>query len=78
VFWLISFCRIIYMKIGLKILNEARSENLPSGQKNSLKECVFINLALNIVKNTLLTDCFFGDFAHWVYVDFYFFMLLSI
>jgi len=48
----------------------------PSGQnyqKNSLKKCVFVNSALqnskiqcHAVKNILATDCFFGDFAHWV------------
>jgi len=35
----------------------------PSGQnqqKNSLKECVFVNSALKT-----LADCFFGDYAHW-------------
>jgi len=30
-------------------------------KKNSLKECIFVNLS----KYTP-TDCFFGDFAHWV------------
>jgi len=39
-------------------------------KNNSLKECVFVNLALKIqchvVKNTLQQDYFFGDFAHWV------------
>jgi len=54
------------------------TRSIPSGQncqKNSLKECVFVNLALkikcHIVKNTLIQTAFsaifFGDFAHWVH-----------
>jgi len=37
--------------------------------KNSLKECVFVNSALKIPCHIVIlapTDCFFGDFAHWV------------
>jgi len=44
---------------------------IPNCQKYSLKECVFVNLALKLQchivrKNTLLQTAFFGDFAHWV------------
>jgi len=43
---------------------------IPSGQnrqKNRLKECVY---AISHSKYRLLqsTDCFFGDFTHWVEV----------
>jgi len=45
--------------------------SLPSGQnrqKNSLKECVIQHSKYSghIVKNTTPTDCFSGDFTHWV------------
>jgi len=51
---------------------QARNNN-PSGQNhqnNNLKECVFVNSALKIVpvpccQKYTLTDCCFGDFAHW-------------
>jgi len=37
-------------------------------QKNSLKECVFVNWALKTVpycQKYTLTDSFYGDFTHW-------------
>jgi len=46
-----------------------------TAKKNSLKECVVVNSALNIqchvVKNVLLQTAFFGDFAHWVLINAY-------
>jgi len=38
-----------------------------SNTKNSLKECVFVNSAL---KKYTYTDYFFGDFAHWEWLNF--------
>jgi len=42
-------------------------------QKNNLKECDFVNSALRIQchvsKLYTPTDCFLGDFAHWVYIN---------
>jgi len=36
-------------------------------RKNSLKECVFVTSALKICcQKYTPTDCFFGDFPHWV------------
>jgi len=32
-------------------------------KKNSLKDCIFVNSALQKYTST---DCFFGDFAHWL------------
>jgi len=37
--------------------------------KNSLKDCVFVNMALKTpchMSKYTPTDCFFGGFAHWV------------
>jgi len=36
-------------------------------QKNSLKECVFVNSTLKIQCHIVYTptDCFFGNFSHW-------------
>jgi len=39
-------------------------------QSGVSQECVFVNSALKLqCQKYTLTDCFFGDFAHWVVID---------
>jgi len=63
----LCFCCFLF-PLPSPLLEEPKKAQWAKSPKNSLKECVFVNLTLkiqcHIVKNTLSTDCFFGHFAH--------------